>query len=325
MHRRFSLRHLYRLLLTVISLYLVSLLLCYPSKALGYAFTGVTLWFQKMIPVLLPFMILSGIMIRLDLTAQFTCFLHPVLHRVFGTSKNGSYTILMGFLCGFPMGARIVGELYSSSRISRQEAAYLLAFCNNIGPIYFLSYVIPSLRLTTSPLLLFAMYGIPLCYGALLRLAGRLPDFDAPYMAPGASALAGASLDRNASVLFAAIDRSIVSGLVGIAKLGGYMVFFNLLNILWTPLPLHSSALSSLGSCILEITSGIGQSDPSCALSVLVLLPFGGFSCIAQTYSMISDTDLSISGYVFHKVIQTFLTFAFYAVCVLFAGFHIAG
>lgn len=325
MRRRFSLRHLYRLLLTVISLYLVSLLLCYPSKALGYAFTGVTLWFQKMIPALLPFMILSGIMIRLDLTAQFTCFLHPVLHRIFGTSKNGSYTILMGFLCGFPMGARIVGELYSASRISRQEAAYLLAFCNNIGPIYFLSYVIPSLRLTTSLLLLFAMYGIPLCYGALLRLAGRLPDFDAPYMAPGASAFAGASLDRNASVLFAAIDSSIVSGLVGIAKLGGYMVFFNLLNILWTPLPLHSSTLSSLGSCILEITSGIGQSDPSCALSVLVLLPFGGFSCIAQTYSMISDTDLSISGYVFHKVIQTFLTFAFYAVCVLFAGFHIAG
>lgn len=325
MRRRFSLRHLYRLLLTVISLYLVSLLLCYPSKALGYAFTGVTLWFQKMIPALLPFMILSGIMIRLDLTAQFTCFLHPVLHRIFGTSKNGSYTILMGFLCGFPMGARIVGELYSSSRISRQEAAYLLSFCNNIGPIYFLSYVIPSLRLTTSPLLLFTMYGIPLCYGALLRLAGRLPDFDAPYMAPGASALAGASLDRNASVLFAAIDSSIVSGLVGITKLGGYMVFFNLLNILRAPLPLHSSTLSSLGSCILEITSGIGQSDPSCALSVLVLLPFGGFSCIAQTYSMISDTDLSISGYVFHKVIQTFLTFAFYAVCVLFAGFHIAG
>ena len=325
MRRRFSLKHLYRLLLTVVSLYLVSLLLCYPSKALGYAFTGVTLWFQKMIPALLPFMILSGIMIRLDLTAQFTCFLHPVLHRIFGTSKNGSYTILMGFLCGFPMGARIVGELYSSSRISRQEASYLLAFCNNIGPIYFLSYVIPSLRLTTSALLLFAMYGIPLCYGVLLRIAGRLPDFDAPHMASAPSALAGASLDRNASVLFTAIDSSIVSGLIGIAKLGGYMVFFNLLNILWAPLPRHNSTLSSLGSCILEITSGIGQSDPSCALSVLVLLPFGGLSCIAQTYSMISDTDLSISGYVFHKVLQTFLTFVFYAVCVLFAGFRFAG
>ena len=43
-----------------------------------------------------------------------------------------------------------------------------------------------------------------------------------------------------------------------------------------------------------------------------VLLPFGGLSCIAQTYSMIRETDLSLGNYVAHKVVQTVAAFGFY-------------
>ena len=113
--------------------------------------------------------------------------------------------------------------------------------------------------------------------------------------------------------LLAAIDASVLSGLMGIAKLGGYMVFFNMLNILFVPFGRTDSVLLNIYRCILEITSGIDYSGQSLFYAILILLPFGGFSCIAQTYSMIRQTDLSIRPYVFHKVIQTMLT----AVCYL--------
>lgn len=58
----------YRLLFTVLALYLIFLLLRYPALSLEYASTGLNLWFTKMVPTLLPFMILSGIMIRMNLT-----------------------------------------------------------------------------------------------------------------------------------------------------------------------------------------------------------------------------------------------------------------
>ena len=147
---------LYRLLFTALSLYLIALLLRHPALSLEYASTGLNLWLTKMVPTLLPFMILSGIMVRMDLTENFVTLLHPLLHRLYGTSKNGSYTIIMGFLCGFPMGARIVGELYESGRLSRGEGSRLLYFCNNIGPIYFLSYVVPVLAIE-KPLLPFLL------------------------------------------------------------------------------------------------------------------------------------------------------------------------
>ncbi len=298
----------YQFVFTVLALYLIFLLLRYPALSLAYASTGLMLWFQKMIPTLLPFMILSGIMIRMNLTERFVGVLHPFLHRLYKTSPNGSYTILMGFLCGFPMGARIIGELCQAGKLSREEGGRLLLFCNNIGPVYFLSFVVPTLSIE-KPLVPFCMmYGIPLLYGLfLMRLLPFLRK-----RGPKPLSLPETALESRQSAapmgLLEAVDHSIASGLTGIARLGGYMVFFNLLNIAFVPFRHVSQTLLSLYNCLLEITSGIDRGGQSLFYPILVLLPFGGLSCIAQTYSMIQHTGLSMRSYVFHKIIQTLIT-----------------
>lgn len=305
-----------RLLFTMLSLYLTALLLRYPTLSLEYASTGLNLWLKKMVPTLLPFMILSGIMIRMDLTEGFVTLLHPMLHRLYGTSKNGSYAVIMGFLCGFPMGARIVGELYEAGRLSRGESSRLLYFCNNIGPIYFLSYVVPMLAIDRPLIPFLLMYGIPLLYG--LVLFRILPMFDNPDQPFKQSQCHNEQETKSSRMpLLAAIDASVLSGLIGIAKLGGYMVFFNLLNIAFEPFSNSGTNLLNIYRCILEITSGIDHSGQSIFYAILILLPFGGFSCIAQTYSMISRTDLSVRSYVFHKLIQTAITALCYYIIYL--------
>ncbi len=302
---------IYQIAFTALALYLIFLLLRYPALSLEYASTGLMLWFRKMIPTLLPFMILSGIMIRMNLTEKFVSFIHPVLHRIYGTSSNGSYTILMGLLCGFPMGARIIGELYQAGKLSREESSCLLSFCNNIGPIYFLSFVVPTLAIDKPLVPLLIMYGIPLLYGiVVMRIFPllRITSFQAA-SAHVTSLSQGTPAHGTARIpLLAAVDSSVISGLTGIAKLGGYMVFFNLLNIAFIPFHNLSPAFLCFYNCILEITSGIDQGSHYLFYTILILLPFGGFSCIAQTYSMIQHTDLSIRSYLFHKVIQTAIT-----------------
>lgn len=305
----------YQFLYTALSVYLVILLLRYPKLSLDYAAVGLSLWFERMIPTLLPFMILSGIMIRMNLTEQFVRLLHPLLHRLFGTTPNGSYTILMGFLCGFPMGARIIGELLENGKLSEPEAAYLLSFCNNIGPIYFLSFVVSVLEIRKPAIPFLAMYGIPLLYGFFLyRFSYRRKG---GFLTPSGQSAPARAIQT--PTLLSAVDASVLSGLIGIAKLGGYMVFFNLLNIITVPFKHLPKNLLFFYNCLLEITSGISRSGRFFALPILILLPFGGFSCIAQTYSMIHHTRLSIQSYVFHKILQTAITLAFYvfyAFCV---------
>lgn len=301
------------LLYTALGLYLIFLLLRYPDLSLQFAFTGLTLWFQKMIPTLLPFMILSGILIAMNLTERFVRILHPVLHFLYGTTPNGSYTLFMGFLCGFPMGARIAGELRRAGRLSRKEAERLLAFCNNIGPIYFLSFVVTTLSLD-SPLLPFLlMYGVPLGYGIIIMrivpVHNTTDQVSLNQRTCHSDSQNGISPNPVLPVsLLSAIDSSILSGLTGIGKLGGYMVFFNLLNIMFVPFTHLPPFLLHLYQCILEITSGIAGCGSAYPCLVLILLPFGGFSCIAQTYSMIRGTDLSIRPYLFHKLMQTGFT-----------------
>ena len=129
--------------ITLLFLILTGMLLVYPKESLAFSLTGLQLWFNRMVPTLLPFMILSGIMIRLNLTEHVVKIISPVLTPLLRISLNGLYAVTIGFLCGFPMGARVIAQLYASHKLSRAEASYLLAFCNNIGPIYFVSFVLP--------------------------------------------------------------------------------------------------------------------------------------------------------------------------------------
>lgn len=311
-----------QLLFTLLALYLTYLLLRYPTQALAYASQGLLLWFEKMIPTLLPFMILSGIMIRMNLTGRFAKWFHPLFHWLFGTSLNGSYVLLMGMLCGFPMGARIIGELCQSGRLSEEEGAYLLSFCNNIGPIYFISFVMDVMELNGCWLPFLIMYGVPVGYGIFWHFfSGSLRGARPPHNTVMTNKRPGT---ESVPPFLLAVDDSILSGLIGIGKLGGYMVFFNLLNIMMLPFHSLPESFLSFGNCILEITSGISRVGERGLYLVLILLPFGGFSCMAQTYSMIRNTGLSMTRYVVHKCVQTACTALIYAFCFFFGvSFHI--
>lgn len=288
--------------LAAFSLVLTFFILTRPSECLAYALSGLQLWFNRMVPTLFPFMVLSGMMVRLRLTDTFVSLLKPVLSPLFQVSPTCIYGMVIGFLCGFPMGAHTAAQLYESGQISKAEASFLLSFCNNIGPVYFLSFVLSTLKLSHPAYFLLGMYGLPFLYGLLLRYTLYRKK------------LSPKGLPRSAASppsLLSALDESVFSSLNGIARLGGYMIFFNLLFIL-PDLMFQSSFFRGLISCLLEITGGIGLIQDHAPILVLCILPFGGLSCIAQTYSMIKSTDLSITEYVMHKMILTAVTVCYY-------------
>jgi len=152
-------------MLLLLFLTLTFCMLFCPKHSLLYALTGLTLWYEKMIPALLPFMILSNLLIGLGLTDSFVFFLKPFFGRLFHLNGHGIYAILTGFLCGFPMGAKVTADLYRNHLLSKTDAENLLFFCNNIGPIYFTSFVLPLLHINNPLPLCIGMYGIPFLYG----------------------------------------------------------------------------------------------------------------------------------------------------------------
>ncbi len=289
--------------------FLILLLLTHSQTALYYALNGLDLWFENMIPTLMPFMILSGVMIRLGLTEGVCAIFHPVLDFFFHIRKNVSFAILTGFFCGFPMGAKVTADLLERGLVTQEEGEFLLSFCNNIGPIYFISFALPLLERKLKAPYLFGMYGLPLLYGLFLRhtkFRGRLPSIDND-KAQGRMGQPSPQQAKSALAILEDIDDSIQSAIQSILTLGGYMVLFNLLNLVPDAL-----GLPCVLAPVLEITGGLKAFGASMPFLSLVLLPFGGLSCIAQTYSIIRPVNLSFSGYVANKLILTVLTALYY-------------
>lgn len=293
--------------LTILFFILTFFILTQSDTSLYYAFYGFSLWYSKMIPSLLPFMIISGIMVRMNLTETFSNLLHPILKRFFSCSKNVSYAIIMGFLCGFPMGAKVTAELLKSNKITEKEGDFLLCFCNNIGPVYFCSFVIPLLQINNPIPYIFGMYGLPLLYGVVIRhtlYRNRIISNDT----------LNTNQDNNINLL-SAMDQSIHASIQSILMLCGYMILFNLINIIpHFLLPNIHKYISPF----LEITGGLSLLKGSMVPYCMSLLAFGGLSCIAQTHSMIHGTNLSIKKYIGHKCILTFISATYYYLLYLF-------
>lgn len=280
-------------------LLLLYLFLTHSTASLRAAAYGLQLWYETMIPVLLPFMILSGTLIRMQLAEPLTRPFVPFLGQLFGISGKGIYCILMGFLCGFPMGARTIADFRERGELSYAESTWLLAFCNNLGPVYCTSFVLPLLGRSYRLPYLFGMYGLPLLYGLFLRYTRyrSLPP--------------QASSDRvrpASSHLLEALDDAIFAAVENMLKLGGYMIFFNVLSLLPGLFFRDCRFLLPL----FEISSGLRSLQDSAPLYTLLLLPFGGLCCLAQTGSCIRRTDLSLGRYLLHKVILTVLTAIYY-------------
>ncbi|MEG0720402.1 MAG: transporter [Lachnospiraceae bacterium] len=294
-------------------------MLFFPQKVFAGASDGLLLWFQIVLPTLLPFMILSNLLIHTDAITYIARFLGPLITTLFGTSKHGSFAVIVGFLCGYPMGAKVTADLLKEGRIHFSESRYLLSFCNNTSPIFILSYMLWQ-NLDRKDLLaptLIILYGAPILTSFFFRriyhIHGHSSQFFEQSRATPSSSRTG----------FALLDSCIMDGFSTITKVGGYIILFSILITLLKGLPFHSFFWNKIVLPSLEITNGIPflcQHTHSFSLRyilVLSLTSFGGWCSIAQTKCMLNDTGISIIPYIAEKLLTTLVT-SFFAIFYLF-------
>ena len=296
------------MLITLFFVFFLLGILTRSTVSMEYARQGLTIWFQSMIPALLPFMILSGILVRMDLTRNVSCWSAPLLKRIFRCSEEACYCMIIGFLCGFPMGARTISELLERGRIDKTESRLLLFFCNNIGPAYLAGIAIPYLHVKYPAYFFACFYGIPFLYGILLfRRSKTFSD-------QGPKSSGSRHKKHGLKELLISMENSVTNAMASILTLGGYVIIFCLLNLL--PHWLTGASKPFLGP-LFEITSGIHNLHGQMPLYCMTMLSFGGLCCLAQTYAAIKNTALSecIGEYALHKAFQAVLTLLTF--CVL--------
>lgn len=304
-----------RILITSVIILLIFEILMFPKDAMSYAAMGLTLWFDNMIPALFPFMVISGLAIRLDIAPYIISVLHPLLFRIFRTNVYSEYAIVMGFLCGYPMGAIIIRDLLHENKITQRQAEYLLSFCNNIGPVFFCSLVLPLFP-GHHPLLIFGMYGIPFIYGIFMRYTFYKKAFNAcSYGLSGKQQYqmhktTQDELPEFATAFSDALNQAVSSSLF----LGACMIFFNMLRFLPAHFIQDKIFLQALISWLLEVNGAISftgdlyaNNHIATALCLLPMLSIGGLSCMCQTMGILNTTMCNIKIHFMHKSLQAVL------------------
>lgn len=289
--------------------------LIFPRDAVEAASKGLMLWYQKVLPTLLPFAILSNILIYSNYLQYINRFLAPVLKLFLPVSDNGAFVVLSGFLFGFPMGSKNCAELLKCGKIEKKEANVLFAVTNNISPVFISSYILyqqlhmPSLTII-SYLVLFLP---PLLLGRILLSKTSYPTpQDAPPIRD--SSRSAEKIPASGSQMnFKIIDAGIMNGFETLTRLGGYIILFSMIASIVQKLPVPPQ-FRLLITGFTEITNGISL-IPETSLSpkwqyihAMGFTAFGGLSGIAQTSSMTKDTGLSLKNYCLLKIILTVLS-----------------
>ena len=117
-------------------------MLLFPKDVFNGASKGLLLWFHTVFPTLFPFLIITNLLMSTNCIRLIARLFGPLLNKIFRVSPNGSFAIIAGFLCGYPMGAKISADLTHTKQISPQEGAYLLSFCNNTSPVFIFNFVV---------------------------------------------------------------------------------------------------------------------------------------------------------------------------------------
>ncbi len=300
-----------KILFTFVFVCLILYSCFFPKVVIEASKNGILIWFQQILPALLPFTILSSILLK-----------SRILDSLKGNANLVAILITMicGFVFGFPIGAKLSSDFYNNHMLSEKQATLLAITANNFSPMYVCGFALPLLFGTNqyNTITYLLLYFLPLFIAAFFLILTYHNESDIINCQKNTKqTLQNTNLTTESTSQFQlnmqTLDDGIVSGFLSLIKICGYIVFFSILaqilSSLWTNPPvIWQFFLNNL-----EITNGItllSQSRFSCDTTYILaiqILSFGGLSGLAQTASLLETAKLSTHKYIIGKVILSLL------------------
>lgn len=293
---------MYRNLKGIGIVFLFIIMLFSPKAVFAGASEGLLLWFQIILPTLFPFLLITNLLLATGNMHLINAAFGTILTKTFRVSPNGSFAVVTGFLCGYPMGAKTAADLTASGYISKEEGRYLLSFCNNSSPVFILNYVVWK-TLGNDTLLIPTLI--------ILMLSPVIVSFFTRYCLLTRKQDTFGNLKESGFIKnswsFQDIDNCIMDSFETLVKVGGYIILFSVLLSLFESIPFTIPALSAFLP-LLEVTNGLvllrKMRLPLKLLypAILGLTSFGGFCAAAQTQCMVQKVGFPLLPYLTQKL-----------------------
>lgn len=297
-------------ILPVIPVLILIFLLMHPAQSFEGAKSGLLLWFNVVLPTLLPFMMCSSLLVSLGGVPLITRPFSP-LFRLLHLSDDGSYALMAGLLCGYPMGAKTTADFLREGKITANEGKRLLAIAGCPSPMFVAGYIHSHLDGAVPFLFVAVSLYIPvILLGFLVQVFYRstAPLPAGQSMGASAGVSMGAAADAS-SAKSQPFDEIMMSSLEIMVKIGGYIMLYSILARFICGSGLIPEPVKPLLTGFVEMTTGIDNVSRSlsglpAALVILFSAAFGGLSGVSQTNTVIKNAGLSIRHYVLWKLVH---------------------
>jgi sporulation integral membrane protein YlbJ len=323
-------------LATFVTLMALSLIL-FPKESLQASINGLDMWWKIVFPSLLPFFIVSEMLIGFGVVSFIGVILEPVMRPLFRVPGVGGFVWAMGMASGFPAGAKLTARMRQEEQLTAIEAERLVSFTNSSNPLFIFAAV--AVGFFNNPkigvVLALAHYLGNLCVGLIMRFHGPSLENKNEAVKKGVHIVEAFRVLHRTRLkdkrpLGKLLGDAVLSSIQTLLMIGGFIILFSVLNRIlslvhiteWIGLGIsfilqafHLSGNLSvpLISGLFEITLGSDMtSDAKASLLqkvviTSVILGFCGFSVQAQVASILSETDIRFKPFFIARILHGLL------------------
>lgn len=315
------------IIFTCLTFFIMIMIILNPKKYTSGTIEGLKLFFYSVLPGLLPFMLLTKIITELNVVQKFFSKFDKITYFIFGTSGISLYVLFMSLLSGYPIGAKIIFDLYSKNIITEKDAKKMSVFCTTSGPIFVIGSV--GTIMFNSYKIGLILYFSHILSSILLGIICHIFDKNKHNFSKNNNNLQffkqkniiEFAINETISSLFIVCAYITIFYLIGeiLDTLNLFNLFASAINSILSKLNFETTNTKNVLYGILEVTRGLKNlsSSPTNATIILSsgILSFSGFSIIFQSMNFLKQARVKTIYFIFMKFIHSILSML---LCFLF-------
>ncbi|MGA9228359.1 MAG: sporulation integral membrane protein YlbJ, partial [Mesobacillus sp.] len=293
-------------------------LISFPQESFDASIRGLNMWWEIVFPSLLPFFIVSEMLIGFGVVRFIGVLLEPLMRPLFKVPGVGGFVWAMGMASGYPAGAKLTARLRQEKQLTKIEAERLVSFTNSSNPLFIFGAVSVGFfyNVQLGIILALAHYLGNISVGLIMRFYGKNEEsLDKEKESKLSIRSAFAALHRTRiqdnRPIGKLLGDAVTSSIQTLLMIGGFIILFSVINKLLFHLHITAFlahfieiALGMLGmtemlsmpfiSGLFEITLGSQMTSQvqdatlmHQAIITSFILAFSGFSVQAQVASIL--------------------------------------
>lgn len=305
---------------TIVVLAVMLLILNSPLKFTRGTTEGIKLFFTAVFPGLFPFMLLTKILTEMGVILKLSSKMDKISYKLFGTSGVSLYAFFMSIVSGYPIGAKIISDLYKKNLISEKEAKKMSVFCTTSGPIFVIGSV--GTVMFGSIKIGIIIYASHILSALLLGIFCNLADRDKPKII---EKNCNFEVKKPKNLINLCVNETINS----IFIVGAYITIFYLVGEILDYLKIIKLICSGLNYClsrlglstentlgviygILEVTRGAKTlsliKTPASIALTSGIISLSGLSIIFQSMAFLSEAKIKTHKFILSKFVHFILS-----------------